>query len=241
MSSMGSAPAVLVVEDDPTIGRNLQDGLRSHGYPTTWCRTGAAALLQARNASPAIVLLDLGLPDIDGVDLARVLRTENREMLLVILTARSEDIDVIAGLDAGADDYLVKPFSVTVLLARLRAHLRRQPPLEGDAQTIQLGALIVDQVGRRCLIDGREIQLRPKEFDLLAALATQPGAAVSREDLMSGVWDANWYGSTKTLDVTMAALRRRLTEETRQHEIPDTTMPTITTLRGHGYRLDSPQ
>jgi DNA-binding response OmpR family regulator len=120
-------PAVLIVEDDPTIGHHLHLGLEGHGYPTTWCRTGTAALIHARENRPGIVLLDLGLPDLDGVELARTLRRDRPDTLLVILTARSSEIDVIVGLDAGADDYLVKPFSLTVLLARLRAHLRRRP------------------------------------------------------------------------------------------------------------------
>src|SRR6476659_2029188 len=198
-------PSVLIVEDDPTIGHHLHLGLQGHGYPTTWCRTGGAALIHVTETKPGIVLLDLGLPDLDGVELARRMRRDDPEILLIILTARSAEIDVIVGLDAGADDYLVKPFSLTVLLARLRAHLRRRPCPVSEPAAIRLGDLVVDLAARRCLIGGDELCLRPKEFDLLAVLAARAGIAVSRADLMNEVWDENWYGPTKTLDVTMAA------------------------------------
>jgi DNA-binding response OmpR family regulator len=234
-------PAVLIVEDDSTIGHHLQLGLEGHGYPTTWCRTGGAALIQAREAKPGIVLLDLGLPDLDGVDLARIIRRDNPDTLLIILTARSGEIDVIVGLDAGADDYLVKPFSLTVLLARLRAHLRRRPTSTAAETVLQLGALSINLASRRCHLNGQELALRPKEFDLLAALAAHPAAAVSREELMSEVWDENWYGPTKTLDVTMAALRRQLSDAAQDQHIPGLALPTVTTLRGFGYRLDPPR
>ena len=233
-------PAVLIVEDDATIGHHLHLGLEGHGYSATWCRTGAAALIHVREARPGIVLLDLGLPDLDGVDLARTIRRCHPDTLLVILTARSSEIDVIVGLDAGADDYLVKPFSLTVLLARLRAHLRRRPISPATETILQLGALRIDLTSRRCQINGYDLALRPKEFDLLAALAGRPSAAMSRQELMSEVWDENWWGPTKTLDVTMAALRRQLSDAAQDQHIPDLALPTVTTLRGYGYRLDPP-
>jgi DNA-binding response OmpR family regulator len=229
---------VLVIEDDPTIGRNLHAGLLTHGYHAHWCRTGESGLIQAQLAAPDIVLLDLGLPDTDGVEVARTLRRKHPDLLIIILTARTDEIDIVVGLDAGADDYLVKPATVTVLLARLRAHLRRRPATPSDHQPIHLGDLVLDLTARRCLLAGREIDLRPKEFDLLTVLARQPGAAVSREDLMAEVWDENWFGSTKTLDVTMAALRRRL--DTPSPDRAASNLPTIITLRGHGYRLETP-
>ncbi|MFJ1581288.1 MULTISPECIES: response regulator transcription factor [unclassified Streptomyces] len=236
--ALHEATRVLVVEDDDTIGRHLDAGLRGHGYGTTWCRTGLSALAEIRTRTYSIVLLDLGLPDTDGVDIARTLRADFPDVLIVILTARGDEIDVIAGLDAGADDYLVKPFTLSVLLARLRAHLRRRPPASGRCERpIRLGDLTVDTTARRCLLAGRDITLRPKEFELLAVLARHAGAAVSRETLMAQVWDENWFGPTKTLDVTLASLRRRLHQASA--DTPDTThLPTITTLRGHGYRLD---
>ncbi|MGC0416456.1 response regulator transcription factor [Embleya sp. AB8] len=227
---------VLVVEDDPTIGRHLEAGLRGSGYVPVWCRTGSNALAESRGRAFDVVLLDLGLPDTDGIDLARRLRAELPEILIVILTARTDEIDVIAGLDAGADDYLVKPFSLTVLLARLRAHLRRRPGGAAEpTEPIRLGPLTVHPAARRCLLGYLELPLRPKEFELLVVLAREPGTAVARETLMARVWDENWFGSTKTLDVTMASLRRRLH---RAAEAAGVDPPRITTLRGHGYRLE---
>lgn len=227
------AVEILVIEDDPTIGRNLHTGLIAHGYHSNWCRTGESGLIQAQQATPEVVLLDLGLPDIDGIEVTRALRGRHPDLLIIILTARTDEIDVVIGLDAGADDYVVKPATLTVLLARLRAHLRRLPAEPADSGPVRLGDLILDVSARRCILDGHEVGLRPKEFDLLAALASRPGTAVTREDLMAEVWDENWFGSTKTLDVTMAALRRRLAAESAG------TVPTITTLRGHGYRLET--
>ena len=140
----GDRLQVLVIEDDETIGQHLQSGLQGNGYNASWCRTGETGLAQARASLPNVVLLDLGLPDIDGVEVARILRAEQPDLLIVILTARSDEIDVVVGLDAGADDYLVKPFNLTVLLARLRAHLRRRPDLATDSEPIRLA----DQIGR---------------------------------------------------------------------------------------------
>ncbi|MEV6424945.1 response regulator transcription factor [Streptomyces sp. NPDC051662] len=231
---------VLVVEDDDTIGRHLETGLRGNGYAPAWSRTGAGALAEAARTPYDVLLLDLGLPDMDGLDVARALRARFPELLIVILTARTDDIDVIAGLDAGADDYLVKPFSLTVLLARLRAHLRRRSLGAEPQEPIPLGDVVIDLTARRCTLRGREIALRPKEFELLAVLARHVGEAVSRETLMAEVWDENWFGSTKTLDVTMAGLRRRLTdaEQRPQAVAQPYRLPRITTLRGHGYRLE---
>ena len=238
---------VLLVEDDATIGRNLLAGIRAHGYPATWCHTGAAALIEARAQAYDLVLLDLGLPDLDGTDVARDLRHHHPELLIIMLTARGEDIDVVVGLDVGADDYLVKPVGLTVLLARIRAHLRRREPNPDPAteSVLTVGDLTIDPGARRCQLAGIEISLRPKEFDLLTHLAAHPGTAVRREDLMAAVWDENWFGSTKTLDVTMAALRRRLEQSSLERSGPDPVSPTsaipvITTLRGHGYRLELP-
>ncbi|MFD9821396.1 response regulator transcription factor [Streptomyces violascens] len=231
---------VLIVEDDATIGRHLDTGLRSNNYLPTWSRTGASALTESERIPYEAVLLDLGLPDMDGLDVARQLRTRFPDLLIVILTARTDDIDIIAGLDAGADDYLVKPFSLTVLLARLRAHLRRRTPATPPQEPIRLGDLLIDTAARRCSLLGHEVTLRPKEFELLTALARNAGTAVSRETLMADVWDENWFGPTKTLDVTMAALRRRLAEAADRATSP-ARLPQIITLRGHGYRLEHPE
>ncbi|MET7764037.1 response regulator transcription factor [Streptomyces sp. NPDC005393] len=242
MRTTGAANAVsvLIIEDDDVIGRHLEAGLRGNGYAVNWTRTGGSALAEARRLPVDVALLDLGLPDMDGIDVARQLRDEFPDLLILILTARSEEIDVIVGLDAGADDYLVKPFSLTVLLARLRAHLRRRPagPV-APSEPVRIGDLTVDIAARRCRLGDREVELRPKEFELLAALAQHPGEAVSRESLMAWVWDENWFGPTKTLDVTMSSLRRRLHAATAASTAP-LVLPGFTTLRGHGYRLDPP-
>ncbi len=229
---------VLVVEDDETIGRHVVQALESHRYHATWSRTGAGALHHLRTAPCEVMLLDLGLPDVDGVDVARRARAGHPHLLIIVLTARADEIDVISGLEAGADDYLTKPFTITVLLARLRAHLRRQTiPVGSDHAVLVLGDLTIDPSSRRSFVREREVSLRPKEFDLLVALATASGTALSRGDLMARIWDENWHGSTKTLDVTVANLRTSLSAAA---DATAANMPTVTTLRGYGYRLDRP-
>lgn len=225
-----------MVEDDESIGRHVVQALENHRYRATWCRTGGRALEHLRSAPCEVMLLDLGLPDLDGVDVARRARAEHPRLLIIVLTARTDEIDIVSGLEAGADDYLTKPFTLTVLLARLRAHLRRQvPPTSGPDPVIVLGDLVIEPASRRCFANDSELSLRPKEYDLLATLAAQPDTALSRVDLMARVWDENWHGSTKTLDVTVAHLRTSLNAAAH-----GATMPTITTLRGYGYRLDRP-
>ncbi len=224
---------LLVVEDDATIGRALETSLRAHGHEVAWERTGRSALRAVAGIGVDLVLLDLGLPDLDGVEVCRQLREQQPGAVVVILTARTDEMDVVVGLEAGADDYLTKPVRLAELHARVRAHLRRGAALAGPP--VPMGDLLVDNGGRRVSVSGREIPLRAKEFDLLARLAAEPEKAVSRETLMADVWDVNWFGSTKTLDVHVAALRRKL------GEYADTgAVPRIVTLRGHGYRLESP-
>jgi DNA-binding response OmpR family regulator len=229
---------VVVVEDDETIGRLLDRALASNGYRSFWFRDGRSGQAGARREQAEVVLLDLGLPDLDGIEVARRLRSELPEILLVILTARSDEIDIVSGLDAGADDYLLKPFSLTVLLARLRAHLRHRTTAPSSGP-VRIADLVLDGAARRCSVAGAELSLRPKEFELLETLMQNVGTAVSREDLMARVWDENWFGSTKTLDVTVASLRRRLQEAGETGQVP-AKLPTLNTLRGHGYRLDPP-
>ncbi|MGQ0716993.1 MAG: response regulator transcription factor [Pseudonocardiales bacterium] len=228
---------VLVVEDDETIGSVLDSSLRAHGHHVVWQRTGRRALSAASETEFDLVLLDLGLPDLDGVEVCRQLRASNPTTVLVILTARTDEMDVVVGLEAGADDYLTKPVRLAELLARVRAHLRRVGPATLGAQPLLAVAdLLVDTGGRRATIAGREIPLRAKEFDLLARLAAAPEVAISRETLMADVWDENWFGPTKTLDVHVAALRRKLAGMAELGSVPR-----IVTLRGHGYRLEAPE
>ena len=227
---------LLVVEDDETIGALLLDGLTSHGHTVTWARGGRSALREATLAAYDLVLLDLGLPDLDGVEVCRQLRARLPGCVIVMLTARKDEMDVVVGLEAGADDYLTKPFRFAELRARVHAHLRRGPTRVQPSRPVEsVGGLTVDTAARRCRLGGVEVPLRAKEFDLLARLAADPGVVLSRATLMSDVWDEHWSGSTKTLDVHVAALRRRLDEAaTGTGTVP----VRITTLRGHGYRLD---
>jgi DNA-binding response OmpR family regulator len=231
---------LLVVEDDLQIGTLLESGLRANGHTVDWARTGASAIDLVDRQSFELVLLDLGLPDVDGVQVCREIRLRDPDCVLVMLTARRDEMDVIVGLEAGADDYITKPFGLTELLARVRAHLRRASGAgPSTAPSFESGDLRIDFTSRRCEVRGTEVRLRAKEFDLLARLVAEPGHAVSRESLMADVWDENWFGSTKTLDVHMASLRRRLADVAAAME-PPPLLPSITTLRGHGYRLDSP-
>jgi DNA-binding response OmpR family regulator len=228
---------LLLVEDDETIGDALRTSLTSHGHDVSWTRTGRGGLHEAAQGPLDLVLLDLGLPDLDGVAVCRELRTSQPEAVLVILTARDEEMDVVIGLEAGADDYLTKPVRLAELHARIRAHLRRAESgarIDGNGP-VRLGDLVVDRSSRRITIAGTDVPLRAKEYDLLVRLAAEPGVAVSRTTLMTDVWDEHWFGPTKTLDVHVAALRRRLTEAGAYAAVP-----TIVTLRGHGYRLDPP-
>jgi DNA-binding response OmpR family regulator len=250
---------LLVVEDDETIGALLESGLRANGYQVRWARTGGDALAATRARAAELVLLDLGLPDVDGVDLCRQLRGADAHAVIIMLTARGEPMDVIVGLDAGADDYVTKPFGLVELLARVRAHLRRSAallPIPDVAPTaggstpatptpggIQIfGLLRLDLAARRSFVGASDLDLRSKEFDLLARLAAEPGRAVAREDLMRDVWGAVRLSSTKTLDVTMATLRRKIEDGAGRDPTEDAAdrIPMISTVRGHGYRLDPP-
>jgi DNA-binding response OmpR family regulator len=221
---------VVVVEDDAEIGPELAQALTGHGFAVEWAPDGVAALAAVARQPPDLVLLDLGLPDVDGVALCRRLRVLLPQVVVVVLTARTEELDVVVALDAGADDYLTKPFRLTELLARLRAHLRRQASADDD-RPVTVGRLRLDVAARRAVVGGRELVLRPKEFDLLLALASRVGRVVSREDLMAQVWDENWFGPTKTLDVHVSVLRRKLAESGGE-------AGGISTVRGRGYRYE---
>ncbi|HEY5693274.1 MAG TPA: response regulator transcription factor [Gaiellaceae bacterium] len=216
---------ILVVEDEDAIADPLVAGLEREGYDVSRVATGEGAL----EASPAdLVLLDLRLPDVDGLDVCRQLRERSR-VPIIVLTARGEETDRVVGLELGADDYVVKPYGLRELIARIRAVMRRAATAGGTNGPLRAGALEVDERSRRATLDGRELELTPKEFELLAALARDPGAAVSRQRLLADVWQTSWYGSSKTIDVHVAALRRKLGDPGR-----------IETVRGVGFRLRVP-
>ena len=220
--------AILVVEDDDAIAAGLVRVLDSHGYQVRCVGAGRAALAAA-TADIGLVLLDLGLPDIDGIDVCRRLRASRPELAILILTARDEQLDIVAGLDAGADDYLVKPFKLPELLARVRAHLRRvaASPADVPPPVLEVAGIHIDPASRRAHHGDIELSLRPKEFDLLWLLAGEAGRVVTRERIMREVWDTAWLGSTKTLDNHILTLRSKLADGA------------ISTLRGIGYRLEN--
>ena len=239
--------SVLLVEDDDLIAPLLIQMLERSEYAVVHVRTGADAISHVAEHSPQVVLLDLGLPDMDGLDVCRQLRADGFDGGIVVLTARDGELDRVVGFDVGADDYLAKPFSLSELLARLRAVMRRgwaapvgaasaapsaaptaaPAPAAGSAGD---SGLEVDTRGRRVRVRGEEVAVTAKEFDVLALLDQERGAVVTRERLMDEVWDENWFGSTKTLDATVGRLRQKL-------EAADSPVA-VGTVRGVGFRLE---
>jgi len=227
VTAPSDSTALLVVEDDDTIGVPLVEGLEREGFATARARTGADAVAAAGTAD--FVLLDLGLPDLDGGEVCRRIRSRS-QVPIIVVTAREGEVDRVRLLEIGADDYVVKPFGFRELVARIRAVQRRTGRSDRAAVSVQrLGPLEIDRAGRRVHVQGAEVDLTPREFDLLAYLAETPGQARSREDIIADVWDEHWWGPTKTLDVHVASLRRKLAD-----------LDLITTLRNVGYRLDAP-
>jgi DNA-binding response OmpR family regulator len=218
--------SVLIVEDDEAIGRSLELVLLQRGYDVVRCTLGGAALLAVDARRPDVVLLDLGLPDMDGVEVCRRLRRGSPGLPIVMLTARDAEMDIVLGLNAGADDYVLKPFRLGELLARIGALLRRVEPVGPTA--LRVGDLEVDVTARAARRGGNAIELRPREFDLLLLLAQNAGRVVPRERILAELWRDHWGGASKTLDMHMSTLRRHLGDP----EI-------ITTFRGVGYRLDA--
>jgi DNA-binding response OmpR family regulator len=215
----GPGPQVLIVEDDVGIATQLVRGLIRGGYRVEHVTTGREALA---HGLPDVVLLDLELPDGDGVNVCRKLR-ERTDIAIIVITAYGEESDRVNALDAGADDYLVKPFGLAELQARIRAVLRRIRP---GSEVIRHGPLVMDLRTQKVTVDGRDIALTPKEFDILECLAADPGRVMTRQEVLESAWDAHWYGPTKVLDVHVAALRRKL-------GVPGL----IETVYGRGYRL----
>jgi DNA-binding response OmpR family regulator len=218
---------VLLAEDDRAISEPLARALRREGY-TVDVREDGLAALDGAQAGPDLVILDLGLPSIDGLEVCRRLRNSGSSVPVLILTARADEVDTVVGLDAGADDYVTKPFRLAELLARARALLRRTPPDEAEAAPL----VRLDAEARRAFVGDNELQLTAKEFELLRVLVREQGKVVSREQLMNEIWETAWLGSTKTLDMHVSVLRRKLGD--------DATSPRfITTVRGVGFRFEA--
>ncbi|HEY4898072.1 MAG TPA: response regulator transcription factor [Solirubrobacteraceae bacterium] len=227
-NSVGGGDRVLLVEDERSISEPFSSALAREGFHPTIAASVAEARAALAEQRPDIVLLDLMLPDGDGRELARELRASS-EVPIIMLTARGSEIDRVVGLELGADDYVVKPFAAAEVIARIRAVLRRSRQRARPAR-VTVGEVTIDTAARQAWLADRELALTRKEFDLLARLARAPGEVVTREDLMSDVWDENWFGSTKTLDVHMTSLRRKLGE--------DPAAPRhIQTVRGVGFRF----
>jgi two-component system, OmpR family, response regulator RegX3 len=225
---------VLVVEDEESITTPLVEALAREGFDASVARTAAEALDAAREDEPDLVLLDLMLPDGSGLDVCRELRRDSR-VPIIMVTARGEEADRIVGLELGADDYVTKPFSAREVVARMRAVLRRAEPTaeEEPDGAIEVGELRIDPAGRTAVLGGEPLELSRKEFDVLRLLAEEAGRVVTRERLLQEVWETSWMGSTKTLDVHVSALRKKLGDDPAE--------PTyLHTVRGVGFRLTAP-
>ncbi|HWA52535.1 MAG TPA: response regulator transcription factor [Solirubrobacterales bacterium] len=235
MTNAMNSGRILVVEDEESISTPFAEALRRAGFEPIVTGTAAGALQLAGDVEPDLVILDLTLPDGDGRDVCRELRRRS-DVPIVMLTARGTETDKVVGLELGADDYVVKPFSAAEVISRIRAVLRRSAPRDGDgaaAEPIEVGGLALDPAARRARLDGAELDLSRKEFDLLAELMGNAGRVVKREDLMAKVWDVNWFGSTKTLDVHIGWLRRKLGDDPNHPHY-------IETVRGVGFRFAAP-
>jgi two-component system, OmpR family, response regulator RegX3 len=224
--------SILMVEDEESITVPLAEALGREGFDTRVAGTAAAALEEAEKMPPDLVLLDVMLPDGSGYDVCRSLR-ERSKVPIIMLTARGEETDRIVGLELGADDYIVKPFSAREVAARIRAVLRRTgetPPKPEQKGPLEVGPVKVDPDRRSATLDKDELDLTRKEFELLELLVREAGTVVTRERLIDEVWDTNWFGSTKTLDVHVSSLRRKLGDDSQDPRL-------IHTVRGVGFRF----
>jgi DNA-binding response OmpR family regulator len=224
----GAAGRVLLVEDEPSIAEPFAHALDRNGFATTIAPTASEALRLARETEPDVVLLDLTLPDGDGRDVCRELRRTSL-VPIIMLTARGTVTDRVVGLELGADAYVVKPFATGAVISRIRAVLRRTQAAGTQPEVLLVGQLRIELAARKAWLGDTKLELSRKEFDLLARLARDAGHVVSRETLMSEVWDENWFGSTKTLDVHIATLRRKLGDSSASPRY-------IETVRGVGFR-----
>ncbi|HMG29857.1 MAG TPA: response regulator transcription factor [Jiangellaceae bacterium] len=223
---------VLLIEDDPTIRSALIRALGEHGHAVSSAATGGQGLQLAMAEHPDLVVLDLGLPDLDGREVLAMLRAVD-DVPVIVATARDGDPEIVAALEAGADDYLVKPFSGAQLHARIGAVLRRAGPDAASDPTVVVGGLRIDPRSREAVLDGSTLELTPREFDLLHHLAARPGQVVSKRELSTQVWQAPYGGADKTVDVHLSWLRRKLGETAQEPRF-------IHTVRGVGVKLIPP-
>jgi DNA-binding response OmpR family regulator len=220
--------SVLLVEDDDAIAAPLARSLRRDGYDVVAVTRGSEAIERVTMDRVDLVILDLGLPDIDGLEVCRQIRRINRRLPVLMLTARSDELDVVVGLDSGADDYVTKPFRLAELSARVRSRLRTtEPPTAITVQDVH-----IDVAARRTTVADHDIDLTPKEFDLLVLLASNVGQVVTKQRIMREVWGTEWFGSTKTIDVHVAALRRKLGDDPAEVRY-------VSTVRGVGLRFEA--
>ena len=225
--------SILLVEDEESITAPLSEALRREGFEPRVAGTAAEALELAESTDPDLVLLDVMLPDGSGFDVCRELRARS-SVPIIMLTARGDEADRVAGLEVGADDYVIKPFSAREVAARIRAVLRRAAPAsEERGGVIEVGDVRLDPVKHEATLDGRPLELSRKEFDVLRLLMENAGAVVKRERLFEEVWDTNWFGSTKTLDVHISALRKKLGDDPAEPRY-------VHTVRGVGFRFAGP-
>lgn len=222
---------ILLVEDDERISEPLLRVLGTEGFQTIHAATGAEGLEAVAGGRPDLVLLDLTLPDIDGLDVCRKVREDQPELPIIMLTARAEEMDVIVGLGAGADDYVPKPFRLAELVARIRARLRVVEAAHQMPRELVGGPLRVNTESRRAYLNGEELDLTSKEFDLLALLMSKPDVTFTREQIMATVWDENYWGTTRTLDTHISTLRRKIGDDTDPPRL-------IVTVRGVGFRFE---
>lgn len=220
---------ILVVEDDPSVADGILDGLAQANLESLHVMSGAAGLAAMPTYQPDLVLLDLGLPDMDGTEVCRGIRSLGQTPIIVV-SARDDEIDRVVALEMGADDYVVKPFGMRELIARIRAVTRRIGPSTPEPTGPRaFGELVIDVRSQRITLAGEPIHLTAKEFDLLVYLSDDPGAVFRRSDILHDVWDTNWYGTTKTLDAHIAAIRKKLGDPAW-----------IESVRGVGFRFDVP-
>ncbi|WP_459985115.1 response regulator transcription factor [Nocardioides sp. AN3] len=223
---------LLLVEDDPDIRRTLARGLTEHGATVVPVSTAVEAIKAVSTERPDAVVLDLGLPDLDGADVLALIRASS-DLPVVVATARDDEREIVRLLDAGADDYLIKPFSAAQVLARVRAVLRRTTPSVREDPRVVVGDLVIDPVSRTARLEDRELTLNRKEFDLLFALASRAGEVVTKRQLLAEVWQMPWGGADRTVDVHLSWLRRKLGETAAEPRY-------LISVRGVGVKLTAP-